>query len=75
MTGTLNDKHALNGPDPNSYANILWRLGLHDRPWGARPIFGEARHMAQSGMDRKTDAQAYRNEIAHLERTGKELTT
>ena len=71
----LNDKYALDGQDPNSYANILWCFGLHDRPWGERPIFGMVRYMARSGMDRKTDTQAYRDEIDRLQRTGKELTT
>ena len=66
----LSDKYALDGRAPTAYANILWRCGLHDRPWGERPIFGMAR-----GMDRKTDVKAYRNEIDRLERTGKELTT
>jgi deoxyribodipyrimidine photo-lyase len=71
----LNDKYALDGQDPSSYANILWCFGLHDRPWGERPIFGMVRYMARSGMDRKTDVKAYMNEIACLERTGKEMTT
>jgi deoxyribodipyrimidine photo-lyase len=71
----LNDKYALDGRNPNSYANILWCFGLHDRPWGERPIFGIVRYMARSGMRRKTDAKAYRNGIDRLESTGKELTT
>ena len=69
---SLNDKYAL---DPNSYANILRRIALRHRPWGARPIFGMPLHMARNGMNRRTDAQVYRNEIDCLERTGKELTT
>jgi deoxyribodipyrimidine photo-lyase len=71
----LNDKYALDGQDPSSSANILWCFGLHDRPWGERPIFGMVRYMARSGMDRKTDVEAYLNEIDCLERTGKEPTT
>ena len=59
----LNDKYALDGQDPNSYANILWCFGLHDRPWGERPIFGMVRYMARSGMDRKTDVKAYLREF------------
>jgi deoxyribodipyrimidine photo-lyase len=70
----LNDKYALDGQDPNTYANILWCFGLHDRPWRERPIFGSIRYMSRSGMERKTDTKAYMNEILHLERTGKELT-
>jgi deoxyribodipyrimidine photo-lyase len=71
----LNDKYALDGQDPNTYANILWCFGLHDRPWGERPIFGTVRYMGRSGMERKTDVTAYLKEIDYLEGTGKELTT
>ena len=31
--------YALDGRDPNTYTNILWCFGLHDRPWAERPIF------------------------------------
>ena len=36
----LHDRYALDGRDPNTYTNILWCFGLHDRPWTERPIFG-----------------------------------
>jgi deoxyribodipyrimidine photo-lyase len=55
----LNDRYALDGRDPNSYTNILWCFGLHDRPWGERPIFGQVRYMSYHGMRRKTDVDAY----------------
>ena len=55
----LNDRYALDGRDPNGYANILWCLGLHDRPWPERPIFGTVRYMSYEGMRRKTDVDAY----------------
>ena len=42
----LNDRYALDGRDPNSYTNILWCFGLHDRPWMERPIFGQVRYMS-----------------------------
>ena len=71
----LHDRYALDGQDPNTYANILWCLGLHDRPWGERPVFGTIRWMSRAGMDRKTDVQAYLREIEYVERTGKELIT
>src|SRR6185369_14672735 len=32
----LNNKYALDGRDPNSYAGILWCFGKHDRPWFER---------------------------------------
>ena len=70
----LHDRYALDGDDPNTYTNILWCFGLHDRPWPERPIYGTIRSMARSGMERKTDVDAYIREIEYLERTGKELT-
>jgi deoxyribodipyrimidine photo-lyase len=68
----LNDRYALDGQDPNSYAGMLWCLGLHDRPWPQRPIYGTVRSMSRAGMERKTNAEAYVREIANLERTGEE---
>lgn len=70
----IHDRYALDGDDPNTYTNILWCLGLHDRPWPERPIYGTIRSMARSGMERKTNVDAYIKEIAYLERTGKELS-
>jgi deoxyribodipyrimidine photolyase len=58
---------ALDGRDPNTYANILWCFGLHDRPFGERPIFGQVRYMSLDGMRRKTDVDAYIREIATME--------
>jgi len=68
----LHDVYALDGKDPNTYTNILWCFGLHDRPWAERPVFGQIRYMSADGMRRKTDSEAYIAEIAQLERTGKD---
>lgn len=62
----LNDRYALDGRDPNSYTNILWCFGLHDRPWVERPIFGQVRYMSYEGMRRKTDVDAYIHSIECL---------
>jgi len=71
----LHDRYALDGQDPNTYANILWCFGLHDRPWPERPVFGTVRSMTRAGMERKTGVAAYIEEIESLELTGKETTT
>ncbi|MFB3826133.1 MAG: deoxyribodipyrimidine photolyase [Bryobacteraceae bacterium] len=55
----LNDRYALDGRDPNGYANILWCFGLHDRPWPERPVLGSVRYMSYEGMRRKTGVDAY----------------
>lgn len=49
----LNNKYALDGSDPNSYAGIAWCFGKHDRPWGSRPVFGKVRYMNDRGLKRK----------------------
>ena len=55
----LNNKYALDGRDPNSYAGILWCFGKHDRPWFERPIFGKIRFMTSSSTGRKFDSKGY----------------
>ena len=55
----LNNKYFIDGRDPNSYANIGWIFGLHDRPWQERPIFGKVRYMNARGLERKFDIDAY----------------
>ncbi|GGL77526.1 deoxyribodipyrimidine photo-lyase [Deinococcus aerolatus] len=55
----LNNRHEQDGRDPNSYAGLGWVLGLHDRPWARRPIFGTVRYMNAGGLKRKFDADAY----------------
>ncbi len=66
----IHDRYALDGRDPNTYTNILWCFGLHDRPWGERPVFGMIRYMGLDGMKRKTGVDAYLREIGHLRING-----
>ncbi len=56
----FNDRYALDGRDPNGYAGVAWSLlGVHDRPWFERPIFGKIRYMNASGARKKFDVQRY----------------
>ncbi len=55
----IHGRYALDGRDPNTYTNIFWCFGLHDRPWPERPIFGQMRYMSLDGMKRKTNTRAY----------------
>ncbi len=59
VTLRLNNKYFLDGRDANSYANVAWVYGLHDRPWPERPVFGTVRTMTASGLERKTDIASY----------------
>ena len=55
----LNDKYALDGRDPNSVGGIMWCLGLWDRPWGNKPIWGGIRPMVTSRAKLKFDVAGY----------------
>ncbi len=56
----LNNAHALDGRDPNSYSGIFWVLGRYDRPWGPeRKIFGTVRYMSSENTARKLDVAGY----------------
>jgi len=55
----LNNKYLLDGRDANSYANIGWLFGLHDRGWPERAVFGKVRTMTAGGLERKFDIDAY----------------
>jgi deoxyribodipyrimidine photo-lyase len=58
----LNDAYSIDGGDPNGYVGILWSIvGLHDRPWFDRPVFGKVRYMNEGGLMRKYDVVAYQN--------------
>ena len=41
----LNNTFFLDGRDANSFTNVGWIYGLHDRPWFGRPVFGNVRSM------------------------------
>ena len=62
----LNNTYFLDGRDANSYANVGWVFGLHDRPWPARPIFGTVRYMNAAGLKRRTDVDAYVRRVVAL---------
>lgn len=56
----FNDGYALDGRDPNGYTGIAWSIGgVHDRPWGERPIFGMVRFMSYAGSKRKFSIPDY----------------
>jgi len=55
----LNDKWALDGRDANSVGGIMWCLGLWDRPWGNKPIWGGIRPMVTSRAKLKFDVKKY----------------
>lgn len=55
----LNDKYALDGRDPNSVGGIMWCLGLWDRPWGNKPVWGGIRPMVTHRAKMKFDVEGY----------------
>ncbi|MDO8901879.1 MAG: FAD-binding domain-containing protein, partial [Phenylobacterium sp.] len=62
----LNNRYLLDGRDANSYANVGWIFGLHDRPWPPQPVFGTVRSMGPNTF-KSFDAEAYVAQVAALE--------
>jgi len=62
----LNNTYFLDGRDPNSFANVAWVFGLHDRGWKERPVYGKVRYMSQGGLERKADPDAYVEKVDRL---------
>ncbi|MFN9926784.1 MAG: deoxyribodipyrimidine photolyase, partial [Phenylobacterium sp.] len=61
----LNNRWFVDGRDPNSFTNVGWLFGLHDRPWGPQPVFGTVRSMGANTF-KKFDAPAYVREVERL---------
>ena len=55
----LMNRYSLDGRDPVSYASYAWVLGLYDRPWPERAIFGVVRSMTSESARRKLKLKNY----------------
>jgi deoxyribodipyrimidine photo-lyase len=55
----LNNKYFLDGRDPNSFANVAWVFGQHDRGWTEREVYGKVRYMSAGGLERKSKPEQY----------------
>jgi deoxyribodipyrimidine photo-lyase len=62
----LNNKYALDGRDPNSWSGILWCLGLFDRPWPERRVYGVVRSMSSESAAKKFDLAPYYAYVAAI---------
>ena len=43
----------LDGRDPNTFANVAWVFGQHDRGWTEREVYGKVRYTSSGGLERK----------------------
>ena len=65
----LNHRYALDGSDPNSYAGILWCLGLLDRPFPPeKPILGLVRPRSSSRHQSRIKMDEYERVLARSPR-------
>ena len=61
----INNKYFMCGRDANSFTNVAWVFGLHDRAWGPeRAVFGKVRYMNAAGLERKYDIDGYIKRVA-----------
>ena len=61
----LNNRYFLDGRDANSFTNVAWVYGLHDRPWARRKVFGTVRYQSENSL-RKFDAKSYVKTVERL---------
>ena len=61
----LNNRYFLDGRDANSFTNVAWVFGWHDRLWGPRNVFGNVRSVGQNSL-KKFDANAYVRTVEEL---------
>ncbi|TPG52440.1 deoxyribodipyrimidine photolyase [Roseomonas nepalensis] len=61
----LNNRYFIDGRDANSFTNVAWLFGLHDRPWGPQQVFGNVRSMSEASL-KKFDADGYVREVERL---------
>jgi deoxyribodipyrimidine photo-lyase len=64
----LNNTYFLDGRDANSFANVAWVYGQHDRGWTERDVFGKVRYMNAAGLERKAKPKEYVAKVDQLER-------
>lgn len=64
----LNNKYFLDGRDPNSFANVAWIFGVHDRGWTERQVYGKVHYMSAGGLERKAKPQKYVEKVNGLVR-------
>jgi deoxyribodipyrimidine photo-lyase len=61
----INNRWFVDGRDANSFMNVGWIFGLHDRPWGPQPVFGTVRSMGANTF-KKFDPEAYAAAVERL---------
>ena len=62
----LNNKYFVDGRDANSYADVAWVFGQHDRGWKERAVFGKVRDMSAKGLERKARPKEYVEKVECL---------
>jgi len=67
----LNNKYFLDGRDPNSFANVAWVFGQHDRGWTEREVYGKVRYMSAGGLERKAKPDQYVEKVGRLIEEGR----
>ncbi|MDH3303061.1 MAG: deoxyribodipyrimidine photo-lyase [Acidimicrobiia bacterium] len=55
----LNNRHFLDGRDPNSYANVAWCFGRHDQGFQERDVIGKIRPFTDKALKRKGDLEGW----------------
>lgn len=55
----MHHRYSLDGRNPNTYANILWCFGLHDRAFKEQEVLGKLRPLKTASTRRKFNVEPY----------------
>lgn len=55
----MHHRYSLDGRNPNTYANVLWCFGLHDRAFREQPVLGKLRPLKSASTRRKFQVEPY----------------
>jgi deoxyribodipyrimidine photo-lyase len=70
----LNHKYFIDGRGPNSYANVAWVFGQHDRGWQERAVFGKVCYMPAKGLESQVKPEEYIQKVVRLVEEGRAET-
>ena len=68
------NKYVIDGRGANSYANLAWVFGQHDKGFKERPVLGKVRYMSAGGLERKAKPEEYVEKVEHLIEAGRAET-
>ncbi len=65
------NKYFPDGRDANSYVNVAWVFGQHDKSFKGWLVLGKVRYMSAGGLERKAKSEEYVEKVERLIEEGR----